>query len=201
MQEQKSCTACGAQNFTDTASCAKCGAKITSTSTRPNAPPYEPPAASPIAPTADTSPRPQQRRSDRGRTAQVVEFSLASFGLMIATLIVSSVIYLFLLDLQPPSAVGLPLEFLLWFFIPGFVGTALAGYMIGIDGTAVTAVTGGIAVVSIIIIFLLVTGSAGILLNDAYAFSEFVSSVASGVLGGGLGGYARQRKLRREYSS
>jgi hypothetical protein len=201
MQKQKSCGACGAPNFTDAVSYGTCGAKITSTSTRPIKPPHEGPPSSPIAPTAYTSPTPQQRRPDPGRTAQVVKFLLASFGFFVATSLVSTVAYLFLLDVQPPDAVGLPLEFLLWCFMPGFVGTALAGYTIGVDGTAVTAVTGGIAIGSIILIVLLVGGSAGILLNDAYAFGEFVSSVASGVIGGGLGGYARQRKLRRKCSS
>jgi hypothetical protein len=195
MNESKSCATCGAQNLGDAAFCEKCGKAI-----EPMLERATPPEKPPTPPTAVPPRRLRQRQPShllsKERATLVAKFLVATVGLTLAMLVVSSVIYLIVLDLQPPSGVGLPLTFLVWFFVPAFVATALAGRIIAIDGVRFAALIGGIAAASMALVFVLVTGIAGLLISDASVAGEFMSFVASGVLGGAAGGYANRRKYR-----
>jgi hypothetical protein len=196
MNESKSCVARGPQNLANAAFCEKCGWAIEPASER-SAPLEEPPTPPTVVPSPRLRQKPPRHQFNKDRATLLAKFFIAAVGLTLVMLVISSVIYLIVLDLQPPSNVELPLTLLVWFVVPAFVATALAGRTIAIDGVRLTALTGGIAAASMALVFTLLTGIAGTLISDASIAGEFVSFVASGVLGGAAGGYARQRKSRK----
>jgi hypothetical protein len=177
MDERIRCQACGVTNPPDSFFCESCGARIATAPPSPSTPPsYEAPASAPYA-----EPTPHEGRARPLRASQVAKSAVVG-TVLVAVLFVAFAILSIIADLVSQAAI-----ILMWFFLPGFVGTLLTGYFTASDIKA-GAVAGGIAGGMIFLVFGRTT-------------PDGVALFVGGVLGGAAGGYLKDRKLHRAYST
>jgi hypothetical protein len=192
MDERICCQACGADNPPDSIFCERCGARVATAPARPLTPPPYETVHSPYA----------QPTPYKGRAKPLGAWKIAKSIIVGFVLILVMVWFFGLILIAAGAGPSLSGILLTWVFLPGFVGTLLSGYLT-VPDIRTGAVTGGIAggllaiILGYIIFGLLVTTGA----EAVYYSASLAALLAGGVLGGAAGGYLKERKVRRQYSS